>query len=71
MDMDGFGLIVAFCVIAGLIHGILKSHNKRQNKPILNDNEEINDDLTEDSEADGLMLFDDVMFPPELEDIED
>lgn len=64
---DGFGLIVAFCVIAGIIHGILKTRNKQ---PILTDNEPINEDLIEDSEGDGL-FFSEPLFPPEFEDIED
>jgi hypothetical protein len=41
---DGFGILIAFCVLFGIIHGYLKTHGK---KPMLADNKPIHTDLEE------------------------
>jgi hypothetical protein len=67
---DGFGFMLTVLVLLGILHGYLKNHNK---KPILSDYTPISEDSEkfDDSEGDGLMMFDDALFPAEFEDIEE
>ena len=79
-------LILAFIVFVLFIGGLIlvaiflaifrgKSNNAQSNCNSVNqepDSEsQTEKDITEDSEGDGLMLFDDPMFPPEYDDEED
>jgi hypothetical protein len=40
---DGFGVLIAFCILFGIIHGYLKTHQKQQPNPT---------EINEDSEFD-------------------
>ena len=68
---DGFGIIVGFSILLGVVLGLVNAYSQRnqQQEPVETDSEEIL--AIEDSEGDGLMLFDDPLFPPEFEDLED
>jgi hypothetical protein len=70
---DGLGFLIGFSVLVGLIWGILKGRkqSKRGNERAKTDDNEEQELSREDSEFDGAILFDEPLFPPEFDDLED
>jgi hypothetical protein len=71
--MDGFGILVLFYFIGGLLLGILRSPESHDAtpKPVQRAKPDDVDELSiEDSEVDGL-FFGEPLFPSELTDMED
>jgi hypothetical protein len=70
---DGFGVIICFTVVAGILIGEL--HWQRiKNKPVeiraKTTEKEDREISLEDSEGDGL-FFGEPLFPPEIDDLDD
>ena len=75
------GFVILIIVIAGIafLRALFKSSSPSTNQTQSRTEEhsssrqrgQIAEDIREDSEGDGLMLFDDPMFPPEFDDEED
>ena len=67
------GGLIVLAILLALFRG--KSSDAQSNCDSVNQetnsDSQIEKDIVEDSEGDGLMLFDDPMFPPEFDDEDD
>lgn len=76
-----FGFVLLMVILIGIaflraIFGIHPASGNQTNSKIAEEeirqeDDHLNEDSIEDSEGDGLMLFDDPMFPPEFDDEDD
>lgn len=77
-----FGFVLLIVILIGIaflkaIFGIRPAPRTQTNskitekRPQQEEDNRLEEDTREDSEGDGLMLFDDPMFPPEIDDEED
>jgi len=75
----GFILIVIVLVGIAFLRALFRSASHRTSQtqtstmepPSDSQSDQTDEDIREDSEGDGLMLFDDPMFPPEFDDEDD
>ena len=74
----GFIIFIGALIIIAIFLGIFKRrpNEAQQNYSTVNQEQsstysQTKKDVVEDSEGDGLMLFDDPMFPPEFDDEDD
>jgi len=77
-----FGFVLLMIILVGIaflraLFGIHSASGPQSNSkitehvPASDEEDQIAKDIQEDSEGDGLMLFDDPMFPPESDDEDD